>query len=74
MAALAGAMATNPFYDIGDAYPTGKPAPKRKCDQKKCKSCKLFIPGAYKGTCPHRHIVDPWDVACTEHYKPKRKK
>ena len=76
MAAMAMVGAQNPdsLYDFGGGYPMGKPAPKKKCDQKKCKSCKLFTPGAYKGSCPHRRIVDPWDVACAEHYKPKRKK
>lgn len=75
MAAMAMVGAQNPdsLYAFGNGYPTGKPAPKKKCEQKKCKSCKNFEKGTYKGSCPWRRIVDPWEAACEEHYQ-KRKK
>lgn len=74
MAAFAAMAAQSPnLFDTGLGYPMGKPAQKKKCDQKKCKSCAKFVPGAYKGSCPKRHITDPLAVACEEH-KPRRKK
>ena len=74
MAAMAMVGAQNPdnLYDFGNGYPASKPAPKKKCDQKKCKSCKLFRKDAYKGRCEWRRIVDPWATAC-EHYQKKKK-
>ena len=52
----------------------GKPAPKKKCDQKKCKSCKNFTKNeVHGGSCPWRRFVKPMDAACEEHYQ-KRKK
>lgn len=74
MAAMAMFGAQNPenLYALGNGYPMGKSAPKKKCDQKKCKSCKLFRKDAYKGRCEWRRIVDPWAVAC-EHYQKKKK-
>ena len=74
LAALAGAsaLAGDDVFGLGSGYQ--KPHyQKTKSEQKKCKSCKKFIPGAYKGTCPKRRICDPWDIACEEH-QPKRKK
>jgi hypothetical protein len=76
MAAAAMAMmaAQSPNLFDGGYYPTekNKPAP-RKNEQKKCKSCKHFQKGSYKGSCPWRRIVDPLAAACQEHYQ-KRKK
>lgn len=73
--AMMAAQGGGDLFSPGYGYPASPKATPKKCDQKKCKSCKLFTPGAYKGSCPHRRgYVDPWDVACTEHYKPKRKK
>lgn len=75
MAAMAMVGAQNPenLYAFGNGYPTSKPAPKKKCEQKKCKSCRHFKKGTYKGSCPWSSFVKPMDVACTEHYE-KRKK
>lgn len=75
MAAFAAMAAQNPnnLYDMGNGFPMGKAAPKRKCDQKKCKSCKSFVPRSYKGYCPEKGTVDPWGAAC-EVYRPRRKK
>lgn len=61
------------FYAFGNGYPMGKSVPKKKCEQKKCKSCKHFQKESYKGSCPWRRIVDPLAVICQEHYE-KRKK
>ena len=71
--AMVGAQTPENLYAFGNGYPMGKPAPKKKNEQKKCKSCKHFQKGSYKGSCPWRRIVDPWAAACEEHYK-KRKK
>lgn len=80
VAAMAMAGSQNPYdlYSFGNGRPVtlteGKPAPKRKCDQKKCKSCREFTKNAvHGGSCPWRRFVNPLDAACTEHYK-KRKK
>ena len=74
MAAFAAMAAQSPnLFDTGAGYPMGKPAPKKKNEQKKCKSCKHFQKGSYKGSCPWRRIVDPLAAACQEHYQ-KRKK
>ena len=75
MAAMAMVGAQNPdnLYAFGNGYPMGKPAPKKKCEQKKCKSCKNFEKGAYKGSCPWRSVVDPLAAACKEHYQKKKK-
>lgn len=74
MAAMAMVGAQNPdnLYAFGNGHPTGKPALKKKCDQKKCKSCKHFEKGIYKGSCPWRRIVDPWATACKEYQKRKK--
>lgn len=71
--AMASAQAPDNLYAFGNGYPASKAAPKKKCEQKKCKSCKHFEKGAYKGSCPWRRIVDPLAAACEEHYQ-KRKK
>ena len=75
MASMAMVGAQNPdnLYAFGNGYPIGKSAPKKKCDQKKCKSCANFRKESYKGRCEWRRIVDPWATACEEHYQ-KRKK
>lgn len=74
MAAMAMMAAQSPSLFADGYYPTApKSAPKKKNEQKKCKSCKHFGKGAYKGSCPWRSIVDPWATACEEHYQ-KRKK
>lgn len=67
--AMVGAQTPDNLYAFGNGYPMGKSEPKKKCEQKKCKSCKNFE----KGSCPWRRFVKPMDVACEEHYK-KRKK
>ena len=76
MAAMAMVGAQNPdnLYAFGNGYPMGKPAPKKKNEQKKCKSCKHYENGVYKGSCPWRRVVDPLAVACKEHYEKKKKK
>ena len=71
--AMVGAQTPENLYSFGNGYPMGKPAPKKKSEQKKCKSCKNFEKGTYKGSCPWRRIVDPLAAACEEHYQ-KRKK
>ena len=69
---MVGAQNPDNLYAFGNGYPASKPAPKKKCDQKKCKSCANFRKDVYKGTCVWRRIVDPWAVAC-EHYQKKKK-
>lgn len=72
--AMVGAQTPENLYAFGNGYPTGKLAPKKKCEQKKCKSCKNFMKNeVHGGSCPWRRFVKPMDVACEEHYK-KRKK
>lgn len=72
MAMLAAGGAGDAF-NMGQGYPSRPKSAPRKCDQKKCKSCKEFYPLTYKGTCPYKRYVDPLACAC-ENYKPKRKK
>ena len=59
----------------GDCIPPDS-APKEldKSQQKKCKSCANFVKQCYKGGCPWHSVVDPWQAACKEHYKKKKKK
>ena len=72
--AMVGAQNPDNLYAFGNGYPMGKPASKKKCDQKKCKSCKNFTKNEiHGGSCPWRRFVDPWAAACEEHYQ-KRKK
>lgn len=76
MAAMAMVGAQNPdnLYAFGNGYPASKPAPKKKNEQKKCKSCKNFTKNeVHGGSCPWRRFVKPMDAACEEHYQ-KRKK
>ena len=58
----------------GDCIPPAS-APKElnKNQQKKCKSCANFVKQCYKGGCPWHSVVDPWQAACKEHYKKKKK-
>ena len=53
------------------AYHREKPKP-RKCDQKKCKSCKHFRKTERDCRCSYSGFVNPMDAACS-HYE-KRKK
>ena len=55
------------------AVPERKKAVPRKYEQKKCKSCALFYPMTYRGSCPHRRIVGPLECAC-QNYEPKKKR
>ena len=71
--AMMAAQGGGDLFSPGYGYPPSPKAAPKKCDQKKCKSCKKFVPGSYKGSCPKRSICDPWAVACSEH-QPKRKK
>ena len=75
LAALAGAtaLAGDDIFGLGSGYQ--KPHyQKTKSEQKKCKSCANFVKQCYKGGCPWHSVVDPWQAACKEHYKKKKKK
>lgn len=51
-----------------------KPVQKRKCEQKKCKSCKFSSKQAILFKCSWADIlVDPLRVACPN-YQPKKRK
>lgn len=58
------------------AYHRENPKP-RKCDQKKCKSCKYFRKKQSCSYCEiittaHRHYVNPMDCACGNYKKRKK--
>lgn len=75
LAAFAAMAAQSPnLFDTGVGYPMGKSAPKKKREQKKCKSCKFCTKrDSFGGFCSeHSRTVGLMDIACSSH-NPRRK-
>ena len=66
-----GLMAASGYGDC--IPPDSTPKELDKSQQKKCKSCANFVKKSYKGSCPWHSVVGPWEAACKEHYKKKKR-
>ena len=71
--AMVGAQNPDNLYAFGNGYPASKPAPKKKSEQKKCKSCRKFEKGEHRASCPKKSYCDPLAAACSD-YEPKRQR
>lgn len=71
--AMAAAQGGGDIFNTGQGYPAPPKYAPRKCEQKKCKSCRKFEKGEHRASCPKKSYCDPLDAACQD-YEPKRKR